>query len=116
MLLRTPALGGTDLSQYEHAAAPYVTLEFIRQLGQEACDLFHCIFYEAPEFANLKPRNKLSFVRDKRLFAFNLGLVHSSVQSLVSSKSNWASSVCNAFCSDSDTDPFSIRCLEIFTM
>ena len=104
MLLCTPASCGIDRPNFEHAAAPYVIVEFIRQLGQEACNLFRCIFYEADEFANSKPRNKATFVRDKRSFAFNMGLVHSSVQSLVSAKSNWTGSVCNAFCLDSCTD------------
>ena len=104
MLLCTPPSSKMDLSQCERAAAPYVILEFIRQLGHEACDLFRCILHEADEFANSKPRNKATFVKDKRLFAFNLGLIHSSVQSLVSAKSNWTSSVCNSFCMDSITD------------
>ncbi|KAK0509453.1 hypothetical protein JMJ35_007847 [Cladonia borealis] len=88
MLLCAPALSRIDGSQFGHAAAPYVVLEFNRRIGQEACNLFQCICHEADEFANSKPRNKVTFVADKRLFAFNLGLVHSSVQSLVSAKSN----------------------------
>ena len=104
MLLCTPASCGVDRSQCEHAAAAYVILEFVRQLGQEACNLFQCIFDEADEFSNSKPRNKVTFVRDKRSFAFNLGLVHSSVQSLVSAKSNWIGSVCKVFYLDSYTD------------
>ena len=104
MLLCTPASRGIDRSQREHAATPYVIFEFLRQLGQEACNLLQYIFNEAEEFANAKPRNKETFARDKRSFAFNLGLVHSSVQSLVSAKSNRTGSVCNAFYLDSDTD------------
>ena len=106
MLLCTPALSKFDRSQCEHAAAPYVILEFVRRIGYEACSLFQCIFHEADEFANLKPRNKATFVRDKRSFAFDLGLVHCSVQSLVLAKSNWTDSVRNAFCSGSNTDHF----------
>ena len=106
MLLCAPASSRIDRAQCEHAAAPYVILEFIRQIGHEACNLFQCIFHEADEFANSKPRNKVTFVGDKRSFAFNLGLVHSSVQSLVAAKSNWTGSVCNAFCLGSNTDHF----------
>ena len=108
MVLCTSALSRIDRSQCEHAAVPYVILEFIRQLGQEACNQFQCLFHVAYEFANTKPRNKATFVRDKRSFAFNLGLVYSSVQSLASAKRDWDGSVCNAFCSDADTDFFSI--------
>ena len=116
MLLRSIALSGIDQSEYEHAAAPYVSLAFIRRLSQEACDLFHCVFNKAHEFANLKSRNKLTFVRAKRSFAFDLGLVYSSVQSLISTNGNWAGSVCNAFCLHSGANPFSIPCLETFTI
>ena len=104
MLLCTPASCEIDRSHREHAAAPHVFLEFLRQLGQEACNLLQCIFNEAVEFANSKARNKETSVRDKRSFAFNLGLIHSSVQSLVSAKTNWTGSVCDSFYLDSDTD------------
>ena len=106
MLLCAPASSRIDQSQSEHAAAPYVILEFIRRIGQEACILFQCICHEADEFANSKPRNKVTFVGDKRSFAFNLGLVYSSIQSLVSAKSNAIGSVCNAFCLRPNTDYF----------
>ena len=106
MLLCAPASSRIDGSKSEHAATPYIVLEFIRRIGQEACNLFQCICHEADQFANSKPRNKVTFVADKRLFAFNLGLVHSSVQSLVSAKSNATGSVCNAFCLVSNTDDF----------
>ena len=106
MLLCAPASSRIDRSQSEHAAAPYAILEFIRRIGQEACNLFQCIYHEADEFANSKPRNKVTFVGDKCLFAFNLGLVHSSVQSLVLTKSNATGPVCNAFCLGSNADHF----------
>ena len=106
MLLCAPTSSTIDQSQSEHAAAPYVILEFIRRIGQEACNLLQCICHEADEFANSKPRNKVTFVGDKRSFAFNLGLVHSSIQSLVSAKSNAIGLVCNAFCLSPDTDHF----------
>ena len=48
----------------------------------------------------------MTFVADKRLFAFNLGLFHSSVQLLVSAKSNATGSVCNTFYLISNTDVF----------
>ena len=67
---------------------------------------FSVYFMRQTNFANSKPRNKATFVGDKRSFAFNLGLVHSNVQSLVSAKSNWTGSVCNAFCLGSNTDHF----------
>ena len=104
MLLCTSALSRIDRSQCEHVTVPYVILEFFRQLGYEACNQFQCLFHEAYEFANMKPRNKATFVRDKRSFAFNLGLVHSSVESLASAKSNWDGSVCNGLCIYPDTD------------
>ena len=46
MLLCTPASCGIDRSQREHAATPYVIFEFLRQLGQEACNLLQYIFNE----------------------------------------------------------------------
>lgn len=104
MLLCTPVLSRSDHSQCEHAAEPYVVLEFIRRLGHEACNQFQCLIHKAYEFANTRPRNKATFVRSKRSFAFNLGLVHSGVQSLASTKSNWDGSVCNVPCIYPDID------------
>ena len=106
MLLCAPASSKIVRSQSEYDAAPFVVLEFIRRIGQEACNLFQCICHEAEEFANSKPRNKVTFVADKRLFAFNLGLVYSSVQSLIAAKSNATGSICNAFLLGSNADHF----------
>ena len=93
MLLGAPALCTVDTKLWGHAAAPYIMLEFLRQLSHEACYLLVQIFAEADKFANSKLRNKTTFTREKGSIAFNLGLIHWSIESFASGKEHWAQSV-----------------------
>nr|AUW31331.1 hypothetical protein [Cladonia uncialis subsp. uncialis] len=90
-LLRTPALCTFDKSLWKHRAAPYVMLEFLRQLSHEACDLFQHISSEVNKFANSKHQKK-TFTRAKGSIAFAMGVIHTSIQSFASGKDDWAES------------------------
>lgn len=67
-------------------------LEFLRQLSHEACDLFQHIASEVNRFANSRHQKK-SFARAKGLIAFNIGVIHASIQSFALGRDDWAESV-----------------------
>ena len=74
-------------------------LEFLRQLSHEACHLFEHISTEVNGFANSKHTRpnfkKTDFTRAKGSIAFDIGLLHASIQSFASGRDNWAESVCH---------------------
>ena len=77
---------------WKHPLAPYVMLEFLRELSHKACDLFQQISSKVNKFANSKHQKK-TFTKAKGSIAFNMGVIHTSIQSFALGRSNWPEQV-----------------------
>lgn len=79
MILRNPRLSTVDPNLRMQPAAPYIVLEFLRQLSCEAAYLFQSIREALEEFWNAK-RKRPFFPRQTKSLASHLGLVYEALK------------------------------------